>query len=109
MVYENWEFSSKAEVEDILGIGTSDAIVRAIVGAVNGIDDWVWLQDLCWKYTDHPDFWVANAAIRGLGDIARLHKTLDEAKIMENFNKISSVRLQSSIKDALEDIEIFLR
>lgn len=108
MIYENYSFTSKSEVEKLLS-GNNEDIKKAIIGAINGIKEWEWLQDLCLKYIFHNDFWVAKTAIDGIGDIARIHRKLDIAKVKYDFNQISDVRLKPIINSIMDDIKIFLK
>ena len=108
MIYENYSFTSKSEVEMLLN-GNNEDIKMAIIGAINGIKEWEWLQDLCLKYIFHNDFWVAKTAIDGIGDIARIHRKLDITKVKYDFNQISDTRLKPIINSIMDDIEIFLK
>jgi hypothetical protein len=108
MIYENYSFTSKSEVEKLLS-GNNEDIKKAIIGAINGIKEWEWLQDLCLKYIFHNDFWVAKTAIDGIGDIARIHRKLDITKVEYDFNQISDVRLKPIINSIMDDIKIFLK
>lgn len=56
MRYENYSFKSKEEVIRLLNIGSSENIVTALIGAVNGIEDSFWLEELCLGYLHHSDF-----------------------------------------------------
>ncbi len=108
MIYENYSFTSKSEVEKLLS-GNNEDIKKAIIGAINGIKEWEWLQDLCLKYIFHNDFWVAKTAIDGIGDIARIHRKLDINKVKYDFNQISDVRLKPIVNSIMDDIKVFLK
>jgi hypothetical protein len=56
MIYENFSFSSREEVISLIETGNSEHITKALIGAVNGIDDWLWLQEVCLKCVNHNDF-----------------------------------------------------
>jgi len=108
MKYENYSITSKLEVEKLL-VGNNDDIKNAIIGAVNGIKEWEWCQDLCLKYVKHHDFWVAKTAITGISDIVRLHGELEVNKVLQYFNQISDERLKPAINSVMDDIKIFLK
>jgi len=108
MIYENYSFSTKSEVEKLLSHHDNDDIKKAIIGAINGIKDWEWLQNLCLNYIHNPDFWVAKTAITGISDIARIHRRLNIEKVRNSFNQVSNERLQPIIKSTLDDIKIFI-
>lgn len=109
MVYDNYSFKSKEEVIGLLNTGSSENIITALIGAVNGIDDWFWLEGLCLNYVHHPDFWVAKTAINSLGDIARIHKSLNVEKVLFEFKLVNEVKLKGVISETVLDIKLFIR
>ncbi|UMY66012.1 MULTISPECIES: hypothetical protein [unclassified Flavobacterium] len=108
MEYESFFFDTKEEVEKILANGSNEEVVSAIIGAVNGIDDGQWLQELCLRFCNHRDFWVSKAAINGFGDIARIHKYLEKSRVLQALNSIDNERLVPIIKQTIQDIELFV-
>ncbi len=108
MLYENYSFTSKSEVEKLL-CGNNEDIKKAIIGAINGIKEWEWLQNLCLQYINHSDFWVAKTAILGIADVVRIHKKIDLSKVQNELDQISDIKLKIIINSALEDIHIFLK
>lgn len=109
MRYENYSFKSKEEVIRLLNIGSSENIVTALIGAVNGIEDSFWLEELCLGYLHHSDFWVVKTAINSLGDIARIHKTLNVEKVLSELKLVNEVKLNGVIRETVLDIELFIK
>ena len=109
MEYENFHFKDKDVVMSSLSSGEQNKIVSAIVGAINGIEDNVWLEDMCLSYIHHKSYWVAKTALTGLGDIARIYKTLNLQKIHYEISQISDEALTSVINDLKADLEIFVK
>ena len=109
MKYESYSFDNKEEIEFLLRSKINDNIINALQGAINGIDDCKWLQELCLKYINHEDYWVAKTAINGLGDIARVFNDLDCLKVVNQLNQIKRKDLEGAINDTLSDIKMFLK
>ncbi|RWX03663.1 hypothetical protein [Flavobacterium cerinum] len=109
MIYDNYLFKSKEEVIGLLNTGSSENIITALIGAVNGIDDWFWLEGLCLNYLHHTDFWVSKTAINSLGDIARIHKVLNVEKVLSELKLIKENKLSGLIRETVLDIELFVK
>lgn len=108
MIYEDFFIEDKNEVEKILKNNNANDIISAIIGAVNGIDDWEWLQDICIRYMYNDNYWLASTSIMGISDIARIHRKIDMEKIEESFKNIKNERLKPIIKMVEEDLKLFL-
>lgn len=109
MLYQNFSYSDKNEIELLLKTNKSEKIISAIIGAINGVEDWKWLQDLCLKYIDHSDYWVSKTAISGLGDISRIYKSLEKEKVVERLKMISNSKLLGIVDSTLDDISLFVK
>lgn len=109
MIYDNYSFKSKEEVIKLLDTDSSETIITAIIGAVNGVDDWFWLEELCLNYIHHSNFWVSKTAINSLGDIARIHKKLNVEKVLSELNLIEEDKLNRIIRETVLDIELFIK
>ncbi|UKB85074.1 hypothetical protein LF887_05455 [Chryseobacterium sp. MEBOG06] len=48
MEYKNYYFADKSEVVKMLN--NNKDIIEVIIGAINGIDDPEWLEEICIKY-----------------------------------------------------------
>lgn len=108
MKYENYECSSKSEV--IKALDEHQNVIETIIGAINGIDDPQWLEELCVKYILNEDFGIAKTAMYGISDIARIYrKLLNREKIEKQFDQIKDQRLKYVIQEVNDDLKIFLQ
>jgi len=108
MEYKNYNYTDKSEVTEMLA--NDQNVVEIIIGAINGIDDQEWLEDMCIGYILNKDFANARTAIYGVGNIARIYKRLLKRKeIQQEFDKVTDERLKFVIKEVTDDLEIFLK
>lgn len=108
MKYQDFNYTNKSEIEQMLNDGCN--VSELIIGAINGVDDQQWLEELCIKYILNEDFGIAQNAIYGVGDIARIYrKVLNFEIIKEKFTQIQDQRLKYVIQDVESDFEIFLK
>ena len=108
MEYENFYFLDKFEIEKKLETSIILDIPEILVGAINGVDDWEWLQHICLKYISHQDFWISTTAIAGLSDIARIHGMLNKEKVLKELEVIKNSNLKEVIESTIDDLSIFL-
>ena len=108
MEYESFNYTNKQEIESLLATGSNDTIKRAIIGAVNGIDDRQWLEDICLRYVSHPDYWAAKTAINSLGDIGRIYQEVSQ-KVISALKDLNNDSLKGTVKEALGDITMFAK
>lgn len=108
MEYENYLYTNKNSVELLLKNADNKQIISVIIGAINGIDDWKWLQKLCLQYINHKDYWVSKTAISGIGDIARIHHKLDKEEVLGCLKTVENEKLKDSISSTMEDISLFI-
>lgn len=102
----------KAKAGEKLLSGDPEAIVYGLLGAVEGVDDWRWVQDQCLRFVTDPREDVVRAAVICLGHLARIRGKLDQERVGKAFRKVkvgASPRVRGAIEDALSDIKIFLR
>ncbi len=109
MEYKKYSFSDKEEVNSLLLNGSNENIISALLGAVNGITDFDWVQELCLRYVNHDDFWVAKTAINSLGNLARVHSKISLDRVYKELENIDKIELKSTVSDVLDDIMIFVR
>ena len=99
----------KSNIEIRLTSLNRDERVYAILDMLNTIDDPQWIQDQLLILIHDTDFWVAKNAIVALGDLARIHRTLDKFRVLSELEKINIKELKPIIQSAVNDIRIFIR
>lgn len=108
MEYKNYNYTNKSEVIKMLADNKN--VIEVIIGAINGIDDQKWLEEICMRYILDDDFGIARTAIYGIGDIARIYnKLLNRKTIQERFNQVKNEKLKFVIKEVNDDLDIFLK
>jgi hypothetical protein len=108
MEYQELNYSSKNEIENLLSSDDRDDKINALVGMVNGVNDRIWVQNKLLIFVHDEDFWVAKNAITGLGDLARIYKELDILKVKAALKSVSNKSLEGVISSTFEDFDIFL-
>lgn len=108
MEYKNYNYTNKSEAIKMLE--NNQNVIEVIIGAINGIDDQKWLEEICIKYILDEDFGIARTAIYGIGDIARIYNNLINKKIIQDrFNQVKNEKLKFVIQEVNEDLNIFLK
>lgn len=108
MKYKNYNYTNKLEVIKMLE--NNQNVIEVIIGAINGIDDQKWLEEMCIKYILNEDFGIARTAIYGIGDIARIYNHLINKEIIQNqFDQVENEKLKFVIQDVNQDLDIFLK
>ncbi|AYM99599.1 hypothetical protein [Chryseobacterium sp. 3008163] len=108
MEYKNYNYKNKSEVIKMLE--NNQNVIEVIIGAINGIDDQKWLEEICIEYILDEDFGIARTAIYGIGDIARIYNNLMNKKIIQDrFNQVKNEKLKFVIQEVNEDLDIFLK
>jgi hypothetical protein len=108
MEYREYIFTNKDEIIELLN--KNQNVVEVIIGAINGIDDQKWLEELCIKYLFNEDFEIARTALYGIGHIARMYGTLlNKGLIEKQFVKIKDEKLNHVLQDVKDDLDIFLK
>lgn len=105
-LYENFIFSDKGEIKKLLIQSEEMEIPKILIGAVNGINDLEWLQELLISYIKHDNYWVGKTAIHLFGDLDRIYPTLDKNKIINILQSIDRDEFRHVINETIEDIKI---
>ena len=88
--------------------GESEQICKALVAVTIHDNDWRWVQEKCLEFLTSDDVDVSGLAATCLGHIARIHRTLDKARVIAALtNHLKDSRIAGRIEDALDDIEMF--
>jgi hypothetical protein len=110
MKYEAVRLIEKDQAEKAFRGNESEEIVHALLGATWHIADWEWVQDRCLDLLDSPMPDVRDTAITCLGHLARIHKKLNQPKVLAALaSKLSDPDCSGRAEDAMEDIEMFAK
>lgn len=100
---------TRREAEVAFASSDSRTICHALIRIVYHDPDWRWLQNKCIEMSEHLDSDVAGLAVACLGDIARIHRTLDLETVLPALKKRQgNPEIAGRVEDALDDIEIYL-
>jgi hypothetical protein len=109
--YESIECRTKEEAELALQQNSNisrDELVTLLLSLYE-IEDVKWVQEQYQKYISNEDYWVASAAITGLGHLARISKSVEKDSMIHMLKDLCVERpeLESKIEDAISDIDVF--
>nr|WP_308128968.1 hypothetical protein [Actinoplanes polyasparticus] len=109
-VFQNPPPAAPADVRAALDRGDLPTALDAMVGtALYDRGDWKELQELHLELLQHDDHQVSALAATCLGHLARVHRQLDEARVVEALHRRRSTpHMAATVTDALDDIEVFL-
>ncbi len=109
-VFRNPPPATPAEVRAALARGDLPGALDAMVGsALHGHGDREELQEHYLTLLEHQDSQVRVLAVTCLGHVARVHRRLDERRVVAALRRYpSAAQGGAGIANALEDIEIFL-
>jgi hypothetical protein len=109
MRYVEIEPITRQEAEVAFASGVSREICLGLVRLVYHDDDWHWLQEKCIEMSQDSDVFVAGVAVTCVGDVARIHRTLELDKVLPVLKELrANPELAGRVDDALGDIEIFM-
>lgn len=100
---------TKADAEKVFASSDSDAICEALVAVALSDPDWQWTQDRCIEFTHHPEWPLRAIAATCLGHLARIHGTLDFAKVKPRLIELmKDPRTRGYAESAAGDIKMFM-
>lgn len=89
-----------------------EEIAKALLSISLHDSDWKWCQDQCLHFLQYPHPLVRRTAAIGLGHIARIHRKLDQNKVINRLKMLiedeKNQSVAGSAEDALDDIDIFI-
>jgi hypothetical protein len=108
MQYQETLPISIEEAKEKLESNDSTCINDALIRLTYHDSDWQWVQDQCLQLIHHSDPAVRGLAVSCLGHLARIHKTIDTAKVLPVLNSLlDNPELGGRAEDAIDDIEMF--
>ncbi|HTE12002.1 MAG TPA: hypothetical protein VK645_13555 [Chitinophagaceae bacterium] len=108
-IYENIQPVNKNAAEVIFSSGDTNDICHAMVSLAFHEQDWKWAQDkfLILLFNENSD--ISGLAAVCLGHLARIHRQLEKDKVVAALNtRLDDEKIAGQIRDALDDINIFL-
>ena len=108
MKYEASKPLTRTEAEGQLATTAVEAL-PLLVASLYRVDDTQWVIHQLHDLLDHPDKWVAGAAVMGFADLARVGVQLDTATLEARLRRLGQRRreLMGRVSSALEDIALF--
>lgn len=110
-IYRPLEQLSQEDIERIINDENLDELRRLPLSVGQYHLNWKIAQDICAKLCEHTDPWVRANAVLGFAYIARtkgkLEKHIVKPLILKELRENKEV--QWRIKDAIDDIDIFLK
>jgi hypothetical protein len=100
----------KQRAEQAFASADTEKIVQALLGTTYHEPDWEWVESRCLQYLESavPD--LRNTAILCLGHLARIHRQLHKAKVIQALSKyLTDPDYTGRIEDAMDDIEMFVK
>jgi hypothetical protein len=99
---------SPEEAKENLESDDPTRINDALIRLTYHNSDWQWVQDQCLQLLNNSDSVVKGLAVSCLGHLARIHKTIDAAKVLPVLNSLlNDPDLGGRAEDAIDDIEMF--
>jgi|SRR6516165_1303574 hypothetical protein len=100
---------NRAEADVILAGSDEARICETLIRLAYHDPDWRWVQDLCLRFLQYPDRSVRGCAVTCLGHLARIHGTIDAAKVLPALRTLQTdIALAGRVDDAISDIEMFV-
>ena len=108
MMYEEIEPLSLSEARKLIPSLEGEALIRPLLG-ICGIKDTAWVQETYLQYISHENELVSNAAILGLGHLARISGLANKQSVIKSLEELETKNpmLIGAIQDTLSDINIF--
>jgi hypothetical protein len=108
MTYETLDPIDRCEAERLLGSRRPEDVVTALLRLALHDPDWRWVQDQAMRLAVHPSLEVRRAVGVSLGHLARLHGTIDGARVVPLLRELGQdAALTGVVSDALDDIATF--
>jgi hypothetical protein len=88
----------------------TDAKTEALIRLSVHAHDWCQVQDLCLQLLESEVADIRQAAVCAIGNIPRVHKQIDLARVLEAFKRVSTKHpeLDPHIEDSLDWLGRFL-
>jgi len=107
--YQKVEPIARGDGEAIIHNGPVKEIPLTLIRLAYFDTDWAWVQDKCISLSSHENVWVRRACVICFGHIARIHGTIDRAKVDPVLHRLrNDPEVASAVEEAYSDFQIFL-
>jgi HEAT repeat protein len=107
---EEEEYFTRASAAEAFKNGSAERICSAMVAVALSDPDWKWSQDQFLELLQHENVQVRALAATCLGHVARVHQQLDKEIVLAALKaKANDKAIEENIKNALDDIRMFLK
>jgi hypothetical protein len=111
MIYEEPKHITLAEAVVLFTSENADlsCIRESLVFLALNESDWSFVQEWCLRFLEHEDWTVRAVSATCLGHIARIHRTLDVARVLLKLRPLLEDSVTAGYaQTAIEDIEQFV-
>ena len=110
MKFEQINPVDKEQAARAFATADTEKIVHALLGTAYHEADWEWVESRCLQFLESPVPELRNTAITCLGHLARIHRKLNKAKVMQALSRYrDNPDYGGRVEDALDDIEMFVK
>lgn len=107
--YEKLHKITREKAESKLKVLHGEDLCRLLLSMCE-LEDWKWVQDTYLRFVRNNDYWVAAAAVTGLGHLARTSGELEKDKVIGILEDVarSVPELEGKVDGAISDINMFV-
>lgn len=110
MNYQDYQRMSKQAAEKAFASNEVKCICEAMVSIAFYEPDWKWVQNKCLGFLNNEKPEIRGLAATCLGHIARIHRQLEKEKVLNALHGLlDDHAISGQVKDALDDIDMFLQ
>ena len=110
MIFDEVKPITRSQAEAALASGVPNKICDALVRITYHDPDWRWVQEMCLALTRQSNLDVSGLAVTCLGHLARIHRTLDEERVLPTLRRLQeNPTIAGRVVDALDDIRTYLK
>jgi hypothetical protein len=110
MKYENIPKLQRDKAEKLLQQGNLSQKQSALLSLALYDLDWKWVQEKCLNYIVDRDEGLLITAIVCLGHVARIHRTIDQSKVLPVLQDLLNENdFKGYASDAIDDISVFVK
>ncbi|MDD5302499.1 MAG: hypothetical protein PHS14_05250 [Elusimicrobia bacterium] len=110
MKYDDPQPIDRSRAEEMFRSGDPNSICDALIRVALNDPDPVWAEDICLRFISHANVEVRGLAATCLGHIARIHGSLDLAKVIPLLDRLAAdPEVGGRAEDALDDIRMHMQ